>query len=457
MSEVQSKRKAFIEFQRRLFASRFFTTSVLLHFIFIIAFGGTKLARDMSTPQDFTGGGADNFIEEAAMMAPPAAPQQQQAPTMDATAVANTVAPSAQGASIEAITTTSLAAAPSFTIPTISTPVISPTIDMNAGSVATPDVSNLATSGASLSKEQLAGIANFTGGWSGHGGGKGGRSGGPTGIGTHVRQRLFEFTAYLAKYGDPRDPNRMGDWASTNEIKDDKIVRGSLPNLLYLMNARSRDRIRANPSAVPLDLSSDEIFKVKPPFIFFTGHRDFVLSEVEVENLRKYLTLGGCIWGDSSLPGQRSRFDIAFRREMRRIIPDVNKEWKEIPANHPLYTSATNRFYDDIKAPPSGINHYQEPAYYLEFGGEIAVLYTANDYGDMWRIALDANGKYDTAMDENLQYKNISRQIWDWKEVYYRNLSEEAIFNSYKFGTNVVLHLLTRWEQKTRTVPTGLQ
>ena len=47
---------------------------------------------------------------------------------------------------------------------------------------------------------------------------------------------------------------------------------------------------------MPLDLSSDEIFQKKPPFIWFTGHRDFKLTEKEVANLGEYLRRGGCIW-----------------------------------------------------------------------------------------------------------------------------------------------------------------
>ena len=93
-----------------------------------------------------------------------------------------------------------------------------------------------------------------------------------------------------------------------------KIETGSLPNLLYLMSAWSKDKIKTNYKNVQaIKLDSDEIFSIKPPFIFLTGTRDFKLSDKEVENLQKYVRMGGCIWGDSSLPGLRSRFDMAFR------------------------------------------------------------------------------------------------------------------------------------------------
>jgi hypothetical protein len=46
------------------------------------------------------------------------------------------------------------------------------------------------------------------------------------------------------------------------------------------MSMASRDKIKTDYLNVEaLDLSSDKIFAEKPPFIFFTGSRDFRLSE----------------------------------------------------------------------------------------------------------------------------------------------------------------------------------
>ena len=66
---------------------------------------------------------------------------------------------------------------------------------------------------------------------------------------------------------------------------------------------------------------------------------DFKLTDQEVKNLGEYLRSGGCIWGDSSLPGQRSRFDIAFRREMLRLMPELNQKWHEIDRSTTLVWS----------------------------------------------------------------------------------------------------------------------
>jgi hypothetical protein len=198
-----------------------------------------------------------------------------------------------------------------------------------------------------------------------------------------------------------------------------------------------------------IKLDSDELFSVKPPFVFLTGTRDFRLTDKEVENLQKYIRLGGAVWGDSSVPGRFSRFDIAFRREMKRVIPDVDKDWEILPANHPIYTA--DAYFPEVKEVPPGLNFYREPVYALKIYGEVAIIYTPNDYGDMWQVGLNEQSQIDTRKDEKGQFVAINDIIWNNRETYLRNIAQGSLDLTYKFGTNVVLHLLTRWENKTRT------
>ena len=433
MSTNPSNRRSLRELQKKLFNSRFFTVSVLLHFIFVLTFGSTALFKHYTEAPDFTGGDeGGGFVQDTKNLPPPPPSKPtQNTPAMQV----NAPSASTNTPTVDAITTINSANV-AFNIPQISTPQISPNTDFAKGAATPPPMGNM-----QLTRMQATKIKAFTEGWIKKGSG---------GIGSSIKQREVEFVAYLAKYAG-------GDWASTNEIKDGKtIVKGSLPNLLYLMNNMSKDKIHASPIAEPLNLASDEIFSKKPPFIFFTGHRDFILTDQEVENLRKYVNLGGCIWGDSSLPGHRSRFDLAFRREMRRVIPDADKDWEVLPPTHPLYTHSKNVYYPEIKAPPTGINFYKEPVYALKFADEVAVLYTANDYGDMWQIALDANAKPDWSRDENGHLIAMNEGMWNRKDVFYRGINEQNVFNSYKFGTNLVIHLITRWEDRLRNIPTGL-
>ncbi|HEY5792602.1 MAG TPA: DUF4159 domain-containing protein, partial [Chthoniobacterales bacterium] len=186
----------------------------------------------------------------------------------------------------------------------------------------------------------------------------------------------YHFTAALAQY-------EGGDWNSTVRVRNQRVVGGSLPNLLYLMNKWSKDRITTNEDKVRImRLDSGEILTQRPPFIFMTGTRDFKLTDAEVENLRKYLRLGGCVWGDSSVPGLRSRFDLAFKREMKRVIGNVDAEFENLPANHRLFREA---YFKPVNSAPPGLNFYREPVSVLKMFGEVAVIYTANDYGDMWQ------------------------------------------------------------------------
>ncbi len=404
--------------------SRDFTISFALHALLITIFGGTVLFRAVQEPPDFEGGDG-GFVEQGTeqQKQSPQTPVQQQT-TFN---VATVATPTTQS-SITTITTTAVNPLSFQMSPVIAAPTTAPpTTTVAAAPASTIGAQGIPTNIAS-------GIKGFTAGW-----GKG------SGYGTGVRNREFEFTAFLGQY-------QGGDWSSTVAIAKGKIINGSLPNLLYLMSFWSKDKIKTNYKNVrAIKLDSDEIFSVKPPFIFLTGTRDFVLTPKEVDNLQKYVRLGGCIWGDSSVPGERSRFDIAFRREMKRVIPDVDKNFEPLPTNHPLFTET---YYPEIKDVPPGINFYRLPVYALKIYGEIAVLYTPNDYGDMWQIGLDQEGKIDLRKDATGRFIAISRGIYDYRDTYIRNIKADALASTYKFGTNVVIHLLTRWESKVRTAPT---
>ncbi len=417
-------------FLANLGRSRFFTISLLLHAGIVLMLGSTVLFQAVLEEQDFFGEPGSGFLSPSTQVqAPPVQTQQQPVTTPQLQPTAPTLAtPSTR---VDAITTTALNVS-SFAVPAFSA-VVPP--KAQAPAAAPPPTTNAFSA---LDKQAAARISEFSKGWT-----TGPRSTGTGGL----RRRRFEFTAYLAKYSG-------GDWNSTVTLDREKkrIVGGSLPNLLFFMKKFSSDRIDANPNAVPLDLASDEIFTVRPPFIFFTGRRDFTLSDAEVDNLRKYVMNGGAIWGDSTLPGRRSRFDIAFRREMRRVLPDVDKDFEPLADDHEIFTMG---YFNGIRSVPPGLNFYQEPVEVLRIYGEIAVIYTLNDYGDMWQVGIDENGAIDMRRDANRQYVALNQNIWSNREVYFRNLSEESLMAAYQFGTNIVTHLLIRWENPLRRAGAG--
>lgn len=256
----------------------------------------------------------------------------------------------------------------------------------------------------------------------------------------------FTFTAFLGQY-------RGGNWNSTVRVKNGEITGGSLPNLLYAMSKWSKNRIRTNEREVKaLPLDSPELLTSRPPFIFLTGTRDFRLTDREVENLRNYLQHGGAVWGDSSVPGHRSAFDIAFRREMKRVVGGVDTEFETLPANHEVFT---NGYHRQIRELPEGVNHYRESVRVLRMFGEIAVIQTVNDYGDMWQVGLDKDGQIDTSRNKDGEYVALNAALWNHRGIYVRNLEQPAVEQAYQFGINMIMHLLTRWEGRL-SAPTAL-
>lgn len=417
--------------------SRFFTISFVLHVLLIVIFGGTVLFEAMQEPPDFEGGEGGFLAGGEETAAPPTSAQTQ---PQETTFTVST--PAVQNTTVAAITTTGQNPL-NFSMDAIITPSTMVKPDVSAAAAAA--VPQVSAGPAGMSAQVAGQIREFTGGW-----GKG------SGSGTGTRQREFSFTAFIAKYNG-------GNWDSTVELdQNGKIWRGSLPNLLDFMSKESKDKIKTdyrNIEAVALD--SDKLFSAKPPFIFFTGSKDFKLTPKEVENLQKYVRLGGAIWGDSSVPGKGSAFDIAFRREMKRIIPDVDKDFEQLDVNDPVFRRAP--YFPEIKKQPKGLNYYEEPVYVMRYLDEIAIIYTANDYGDVWQFGVkqDPSNPKNWIINNDRNEKGV-RVALDWElylnsGLYVHNVNPNppivSILDTYKFGTNLVIHLMTRWEDKLRTAP----
>jgi len=333
----------------RLVQSRFLTISVTLHAVLILVLATIVWVKPTPPPEaDMTAAG-EKFVEPfAAIDMPP----ERTSPVVQPPDLAREAVGATDSSLVETPLKpiTGLTDGPSIVVPGMVLPTKIP--GLGEVKVVSPGV----TSG--LTPAQLKEIGDFTS----H------RVGSKS-----SRKEIFEFTAYIGRYN--------GNWHSTVRLNGGKIAAGSLPNLLYVTSKWTQDRIRTNErnvQAIPLD--SDEIFTTRPPFIFLTGTRDFKLTEKEVENLQKYIRLGGAIWGDSSVPGERSGFDVAFEREMKRVLGD-SARFEALADNHPVLTKG---YFPKVKDLPSGINHYRDPVRVMRWGGEIAIIHTRNDYGDMW-------------------------------------------------------------------------
>lgn len=95
-----------------------------------------------------------------------------------------------------------------------------------------------------------------------------------------------------------------------------KTRHKGLTILLHQFNRRTDVPVQFN--LKELRLSDPVIFNA--PLLYMTGHEDFTLKEAEARNLREYLQKGGLLFAEACC-GRRA-FDQAFRREMRKVLPE---------------------------------------------------------------------------------------------------------------------------------------
>ena len=101
----------------------------------------------------------------------------------------------------------------------------------------------------------------------------------------------------------------------------------ALPNLIKFCNDQVNTTINPKPQTVTPN--SVDLFNY--PFVHMTGHGNVYFSTTEAENLRNYLLSGGFLHIDDNYG-----MDEYLRKELVKIFP--NKELKELPGNHPLFT-----------------------------------------------------------------------------------------------------------------------
>ena len=82
-----------------------------------------------------------------------------------------------------------------------------------------------------------------------------------------------------------------------------------------------------------LKLADEGLFET--PFVFMNGHRDFVLSAAEIENLKTYFTRGGFVFASGCCTNPQ--FPAAWRRELSRVLP--GESVRQIPYDHLIYRS----------------------------------------------------------------------------------------------------------------------
>lgn len=250
-----------------------------------------------------------------------------------------------------------------------------------------------------------------------------------------------DFPVFVASYAD-------GDWAcNTNLDAEGNIVAGSIPNLVAKINEWTHREVNLHVVARPLSIGGPDLLAQKPPFIFLTGHKDFVLTDPEIENLREYLEMGGLVWGDNALAGRGSRFDVAFRREMARVIP--NAPLQPLGADAGIFRGK----YPFDQA-PEGMNYRAEPIEHIDLDGQIAILYTPNDYSDLYTMRILPGDRQVQGTQPAPGSPLVTPGTFLYnRQLYFRNFTLPSSLAVQHLGLNIVTFLITRFDDQLQLAP----
>ncbi len=158
--------------------------------------------------------------------------------------------------------------------------------------------------------------------------------------------------------------NGGGDWYANLET--------SLPNLIKFCNQNLGTNIQTEQAIV--EAGSPELFDY--PFVHMTGHGNWVLSNAEADNLRKYLLGGGFLHIDDNFG-----IDPYVRPQMKKVFPEL--DFVELPFSHPIY----HQKFEFPEGLPKIHEHDGKPAqgFGLIYEGRLVCFYSYEcDLGDGW-------------------------------------------------------------------------
>jgi len=157
-----------------------------------------------------------------------------------------------------------------------------------------------------------------------------------------------------------------GDWYAN---------RTALPNLIQFCNKNLGTNFDEDEAIV--EVGSPEIFNY--PFVYMTGHGNVQFSDLDAQNLRKYLTGGGFLHIDDNYG-----LDKFIRPQMKKVFPELN--FVELPPNHLIY-------HQKFKF-PQGLPKIHEhdgkrpQGFAIVYKGRIVCYYTFEcDLGNGWEDA----------------------------------------------------------------------
>jgi len=199
----------------------------------------------------------------------------------------------------------------------------------------------------------------------------------------------------LASYQQGRQLAVSKRYHEADASSDEKFVFGQVvhggdwdpdpdgaANLLKYVAANTSLDVKFKKAAV--DLTKLQTFE--HPILYMTGHNDFVFKDEEIGTLRRFLRAGGVLFADSCCG--RKAYDVAFRREILRVLPGAKLE--QLPPESPVYRS-TGTLINSAKFSPRLTQQYPDwktPRLEgISLNGVVGVIYSPIDVGCAWEDA----------------------------------------------------------------------
>ncbi|MCY3022991.1 MAG: DUF4159 domain-containing protein [Planctomycetota bacterium] len=188
----------------------------------------------------------------------------------------------------------------------------------------------------------------------------------------HSRPELFG-------EGDRKNPTNEFVFAQMKHNAVWSTDPGGPENLLRTLARDTNVKVTFRRKTV--DPATDSLKDVQ--FLYLSGCHNMVLSDAAVEAVRGFLGRGGTLFIDNT-QGLKT-FDLAVRREMKRILP--NADFKTIGLEHELfstyfkiskvaYTPAVQRLDPKLDGP-----QFEG----LQLDGDVRVIYSKYDLGGGWQ------------------------------------------------------------------------
>jgi hypothetical protein len=102
------------------------------------------------------------------------------------------------------------------------------------------------------------------------------------------------------------------------------------------------------------------------------------------------------------------------------------------------------------------MNFYAEPMEHLDIDGKLAILYTPNDYGDLFFMRILPG---DTTMERERPPPNSTSPLFTSgiflrnRNIFFRNFSLQSCLAAQQMGMNIVGYMLVRFDKDLMTAP----